>query len=182
MPMESNELLDLNAFQNMVKEICDENNIKMNVISRNWIMMLEKDNIHRFIVGCRFDSNNHGLGMALDDKFATYEVLSHLDIPVAYHEILYSEKNKSKHARGANSIQNVYDFFEKYNHNIVIKINEGSQGKNCYHITKKNQIKRTVNKLFKRHYSLSLCPYYEIKNEYRIIMLDGKKEIMYQKQ
>ena len=178
---ENNELIDLNDFQNMVQEICDENNIKMKVISRNWIMMLEKGDVHRFIVGCRFDSNNHGLGMALDDKFATYEVLHNLNIPIAYHEILYSSKNKAKHAIGANSIQNAYDFFEKYNHNMVIKVNDGSQGKNCYHITKKSDIKKVTKKLFKRHYSLSLCPYYEIKNEYRIIMLDGKKQIMYQK-
>lgn len=176
-----NEFTEINDFQKMIREICDEHNIKMSVISRDWIIMLEKDGITRFIVGCRFDSNKHGLGMVLDDKFATYEALSHLNIPIAYHEILYSEKNKAKHAKGANKIENAYDFFEKYNHNIVIKVNDGSQGKNCFHITSKRSIKRTVNKLFTKHYSLSLCPYYEIKNEYRIIMLDGEVQIMYQK-
>lgn len=171
----------MNNFQSMIKEICDENGINMDIISRDWIIALEKNGIRRFIVGCRFDSNKHGLGQVLDDKFATYEALSLIGLPIAYHEIQYSEKNHAKHAKGNNTIEHAMDFFERFNHNIVIKVNDGSQGKNCYHITNKRQIRPTLHKLFQKHYSLSLCPFYEIKNEYRLIMLDGKPEIVYQK-
>lgn len=171
----------MNRFQLMVKDICEENNIQMDVISRDWIIALEKNGIRRFIVGCRFDSNRHGLGQVLDDKFATYEALTLCNLPITFHQIQYSEKNHASHAIGYNKYEYVYEFFEKYNRNIVIKVNDGSQGNNCYHITNKNQIKRTLNKLFQRHYSLSLCPYYEIKNEYRVIMFDGNAEIVYQK-
>lgn len=171
----------MNEFQTLIKEICDKNEIKMDIISRGWIIALNKDNIHRFIVGCKFDNNSHGLGLALDDKYATYEVLNYAGLPVIPHEIIYSVKNKNSFAIGANSYEYVYDYFEKCNHNIVIKVNDGAQGKNCYHVTNKKEIKKILKKLFKRHFSLSMQPYMEIRNEYRIIMLDKEIMLMYKK-
>lgn len=44
-----------------------------------------------------------------------------------------------------------------------------------------NEIDTILDKLFKTNYSISICPFYEIKNEYRVIMLNGEKKLLYAK-
>ena len=57
----------------IVKEICDELNIKMTITSKDWMTILEKDNQKRFLLGTKFDLNSYALGSIFDDKYATYE-------------------------------------------------------------------------------------------------------------
>ena len=41
-------------FHNLIKEICEKHNIKYNLISNGWVMVLEKNNIKEIIVGYKF--------------------------------------------------------------------------------------------------------------------------------
>ena len=56
--------------------------IKYKLLSKDWIIMLEKDGKTRYICGYKFDLNGHGIGLITDDKFALYEVLKAKGIPV----------------------------------------------------------------------------------------------------
>ena len=67
------------------------------------------------------------------------------------------------------------------NNSIVIKPNEGTCGKNVYHITKLNEIEDALDKIFAENFSISMSPFYNIKHEYRTIMIDGEPEILYSK-
>ena len=60
-------------FHNLIKEICEKHNIKYNLISNGWVMVLEKNNIKEIIVGYKFENNKHAIGKIFDDKNATYE-------------------------------------------------------------------------------------------------------------
>ncbi|MBQ6841115.1 MAG: hypothetical protein IJO63_03250 [Bacilli bacterium] len=171
----------MNTFKDIIKDICDELNIKMTIASKGWMIILEKDNQTRYILGNKFDLNTYALGKTFDDKYATYEMLKNLNLPVTYHEILFSPSNQSEFALDCNSYEYAYNFFERNNCNIVIKANEGGQGKNVFHITSREDIKTTLDELFISNYSVSLCPYYDIKSEYRVIMLDGTPELIYKK-
>ena len=166
-------------FDKLIEEICREQNIKYQYLSKSWIIALEKDNQVKYISGYKFDLNNHALGNILDDKFATYELLKYYDIPVVEHKIIYSSNNKNTYAINCNSIEYVEQYFDLNNKNIVIKPNNSTCGKNVYHIEDRYKIKEILENLFIDNFSLSMCPYYNIKNEYRAIVLNNKCELAY---
>ena len=91
------------AFKEIVKEICDEQNIKYKFLSKDWIIRLEKKGKTRFIRGYKFDLNPHGIGLVIDDKFALYDVLKYKNIPVTEHKIVYNKTNMGEYAKGCNT-------------------------------------------------------------------------------
>lgn len=167
--------------QRIVKQIAIENNLSYEVLSCDLIIKLTKDNKIRYINGYKFGLNDHSLGLILDDKYATYELLNSLNINVCKHHILFKPTNHNAYAKNYNSFDYCYELFLKYNKNVILKVNNGTCGDGVYHITNKKELKKVYNYLLKYNFSISLCPYYEIKNEYRVILLNNEIKIMYAK-
>ncbi len=168
-------------FKEIIEEICKEEKITFKVLSKDWIIMLEKDGKTRFISGYKFDLNPHGIGTVVDDKYALYEVLKDKNIPVIEHKIVYNKTNNLDYALGCNTYEYVKDYFIKNNKHIVIKPNNGTCGRSVYNVTDISQIDDILDNIFINNYSISICPFYNIKNEYRIVMLDGKSCLLYAK-
>lgn len=168
-------------YNDLIKEISKELNIKYKLLSNNWIISLEKDNIIKYITGYKFDLNNHASAMLVDDKYAMYDALNKKNIPVIQHYLLYSKHNKEKYALGKNDPNLAINYFKNHNKDIIIKGNHGTCGNEVYHITNKKDINKTLNKLFKKESSISLCPFYKIDSEYRVIILNNNIELIYEK-
>ncbi len=171
-----------NNFFNIIKEICSEENISFKAISKDWIIILEKNGLTKYISGYKFDLNNHALGILLDDKYATYDLLKEKNFPVISHSIVYSLNNDNDYAIGNNSIEYLEKIFHKYNDDIVLKINGGTCGVNVLHIKKLGELVEKYKSLTNRYNSLSVCPFYNIQNEYRIIVLNNSVELIYKKE
>lgn len=170
-----------NFYHDIIKEICLELGIDCAFFSKDWVIELKKDGKLKFISGYKMDTTGHGFGTLVDDKYAMYDVLSHHNIPIIKHHILYYENNTNDYAIGLNNYAYLKDLFYQYNSNIVIKTNNGSCGLGVYHITDEETLKSLYQRLGKTHRSLSVCPYYDIKNEFRSIVVDGKVELIYKK-
>lgn len=170
-----------NTFKEMIKEICNEDNIKYKFLSKDWVIMLEKNRKTRFVSGYKFDLNSHGIGIITDDKYALYEVLKDKGIPVIEHKIVYNKTNKLDYAIGCNTYEYVKEYFIKNNNHIVIKPNDGTCGNNVFNVTDINDIDGMLDKIFVNNYSISMCPFYTIEHEYRAIMLDGENKLLYVK-
>lgn len=167
--------------QRIIKQIALENDLSYEVLSCDLVIKLTKGNKIRYINGYKFGLNSHSLGLILDDKYATYELLNSLGISVCKHHILFRPTNHNSYAKNYNSFDYCYDLFLKYNKNVILKVNNGTCGDGVYHITTKNKLKKVYNHLLKYNFSISLCPYYDIKNEYRVILLNNEIKIMYGK-
>ena len=76
----------------LIQEICNEEKINYKFLSKDWVIMLEKNNLTKFICGYKFDLNSHGIGQIADDKYALFEVLASKIIPVTKHKIVYNPK------------------------------------------------------------------------------------------
>ena len=170
-----------NNFKKIIEEICSENNIKYNFLSKDWVIMLEKDGKTRFISGYKFDLNSHGIGIIADDKYALYEVLKNKEIKIIEHRIVYNSTNNLDYAIGCNTHEYVKKYFAENNNHIVIKPNQGTCGHNVFNITDINEIDDILDKIFMDNYSISICPFYNIKHEYRAIVLDGDVKLLYAK-
>lgn len=168
-------------FHKIIEEICQELNINYTYLSKEWIIKLTKDNKVKYLAGNKFDLNPHALGLIMDDKYALYDTLKSFNIPVCTHNIFYAPNNTHSYAQGCNTYEEILKLFKLYHNDIVAKINNGSLGMDVYHITDSHTLIKVLDKLFIKNYSISICPYYHIKNEYRLIVLNNKIELIYKK-
>lgn len=153
-------------FNKIIEQICKENNIQYEELSDDWIIKLKKNNQNKFLVGYKFDLNNQATAEICNDKFALYAVLNSEGIPVIKYNILFrNEEGKLKH------------YFEEYNQNVVLKPNNGTCGSNVMHICDYTELEKEYEKLISKCYSVDICPFYEIENEYRVIYLPNKQHI-----
>ena len=170
-----------NYFPRIIKEICNELDINYEFLSKDWIIKLSKDEKIRFISGYKFDLLNHASVICFDDKYATYEVLNSIGASTVKHDIIYRATNKNSYANDCKGLEYLIELFNKYKRNIVLKVNNGTCGIDVYHITNINDLKDKYNLLISKNYSLSVCPFYEIENEYRAIILNGEVKLLYKK-
>ena len=64
---------------------------------------------------------------------------------------------------------------------IVVKPNIGETGKDVFRCYSVKEIEKIVKELLKNNSSISICPYYDIKNEYRVFYLRGEVLLIYKK-
>lgn len=168
-------------FYKIINEISEEEGIKCKYLSKNWVTMLEKQGKIKFICGYKFGFNDHALGEIIDDKYALYCVLKDNNIPVIKHKIVYNYSNKNEYAKNNNTYLEIKKYFYKNNENVVLKPNSGTCGNDVYHIKNESELKEKTSELLNRYFSISICPYYEISSEYRVIVLNDEAVLVYEK-
>lgn len=169
------------TYNQILDEICQEEQIQIDWLSDNWLGVLERAGQRRYILGHKFDLNPAVSELVADDKYATFEILYKDNIPVIEHQMVYEASNKQPYVHGRNSVEYVTRFFQENGKHIVIKPNNGQCGNNVYQITAPEQIAPALKKVLHQAMSGSLCPFYHIQHEYRLILLDGEERLSYQK-
>ena len=168
------------TFHRLMRELCTEMNIKMEKLSYGWILQLTKDGKVRHITGTRFDLNPEATGDIACDKYATYEVLKSQNVPVIEHVMIFNPVTRSNYVT-ENGI-GLTALMEFLKHNcLVVKPNSGCEGQGVFlcHTMKETEI--AIQKLFKSNGSISICPYYDIRTEYRTFYLNGEVLLIYGK-
>ena len=164
-------------FHDLIKEICEEEEIDLEILSGNYLLMLTKGNIQKYIWGHKFPLNSHSVGEILDDKYALYCVLNANNIPVIEHHILWNNHSKL----GSETDTLLVKYFNEFNNKVVIKPNNGSKGIGVSLVKSLEDAQKVCQNLFIKNYSVSITPFYVIENEYRVIVLDNKVELVYAK-
>lgn len=167
-------------FHVLMQELCSEMEIKMEVLSYGWILQLSKGEKVRHIAGTRFDINPEATGNIACDKYATYEVLKSQNIPVIEHIMMFNPANRGDYISDEGTWTIALETFKKYG-KLVVKPNNGSEGSGVSLCNTMKEVENSVEKLFKSHGSISLCPYYDIKTEYRTFYLNGEVYLIYGK-
>ena len=164
----------------LIYEICKELNIKIEELSYGWIYKLTKDGKIRYIGRKSFDINNVESSIIASDKYATYEVLKSQNIPIIEHKIIFDPEKRKDYMSKEEIIQIISSEFMK-NGKIVVKPNTGETGKDVFRCCSIKEIEKIVKELLKNNSSISICPYYDIKNEYRVFYLKGEVLLIYKK-
>lgn len=158
-------------FNELIKEIGKELDIKVTLLSDNWLKVLEKDNKIKTITGYKFPLNDHALGNILDDKGLFYDLMIYKNYPIIEHKVIFKNTKEEE----------IINYFNSHQKQIVVKGNIGTCGKEVYLIDNQKQLFEVISELFQSQYSISLCPYYHILYEYRAIILDNEVELIYGK-
>lgn len=161
----------MKQIHHMIEDICKKKNIAYSLVSKDWIMVLKKHNQIRYIVGYKFDLNDHAVGQICDDKYAFYDVLKEFSLPLVEHYIIFQKYN----------VEEILDYAKKYQYQIVVKSNTGTCGKDMYFVTNEKTLVSTIEQLLRKKFSISLSPYYDIRTEYRCVILNGESVLFYGK-
>ena len=161
----------MNTFHEIIKKIGKELGIKVTFLSDNWTIVLEKDGKVHYITGYQFDLNHHAIGNIMDDKGLFFDLLKYNNIPIIEQYVIFSDYDKNK----------VIKYFNNHNKEIIVKANISNAGKEVFKVNDEKNLFDIIDKLFKKQYSISLCPYYEIKNEYRVIILNNVIRVIFGK-
>lgn len=168
-------------FYKIINEICEEKNIKQNLLSYGWIRELKKENKSHYIIRYQFDLNSAISYKIAGDKFATYDVLKSNSVPTIEHKMIFNPKTRSIYYENK-FIEEAKALLLKNNNRVVIKANDSFEGRDVYFCTTGEEIENTVKKLFEeKNPTLSACPYIEIDFEYRAIYLYGEILYVYKK-
>lgn len=164
-------MIFINNVQKIIKEICDEKGISFKLVSDNWIGILEKEDKIKYIVGYKFPLNDQAAGRICDDKYAVYEVMKNYNVPTAEHFIVFDDYDRSK----------IVEYCKKYGFDMVVKNNQGTCGNDMYHTVNEEDLFDKLDKILVKNHSVSLSPFYDIKTEYRMIVLNDEVELVYGK-
>jgi len=163
----------------IIKDICEKNDINIESFSYDWIFKLRKNNMINYIIGYQFGLNAGSVQTICTDKSALSDILIYGNIPTVEHYFFMSPINQ-KYVSPKGNWKEISALLEKHKE-IVCKTNNGTGGKNIYHVTNEFELEKAVFKIFKKSRSMAISPYYDIENEYRLIVLNGKIKLVYSK-
>ena len=170
----------VNHFYNILSEVCKEEGIKEEKLSFDWITKLTKGDKVHYAVRNQFDINSSTSTLIAGDKYATYSVLRNHEIPICEHQIVFNPKLREDYY-DENFIIGI-KMLLKENRFIVIKGNNSYGGREVFKVSSFDDAINVIHKLFNENVSsVSVCPYMDLKNEYRCIYLDGEILLMYEK-
>jgi len=172
-----------NSKRNLVRivyDIANDHDISIASFSYDWILKLSKNNIHKHIFGYNFELNSATSKMIAGDKSATSDLLQAANIPTVEHT-LFLNPDMEKYVGSVGNWQQILNYFHKNNQHIVCKPVDGTGGNDVFLVKTTTQLEQAIHVLFSKYRSICLSPFYEIKKEYRAVMLDGDVELLYQK-
>lgn len=165
--------------EKIIKEYCVETGTKFTLGADGWMFTLEKNGKRTFVMGYKFGLNNTTSSQLCDDKSALSVVLDEIGFPCVLHHYIESPNAYSRSQR------QIYDDLEKmlktYGE-LVIKPNVGSGGKKVFRCKTEAELHDLVDNNLSPKQPLGVCKFERVKNEYRVICLNGQVKLVYRKQ
>ena len=163
-----------------IKEVCRQENIAVQSLSKDYIIRLTKGNQTRNIAGPYWDINSAASDRIACDKFGCYTVLNGAEIPAIPHQLFFNPTRRGEWIGENGSWTRILEYFRTHGE-VVAKNNEGWGGLDVYHCTTALELEKAVSKIFQHQPNVTLSPFKDIKTEYRIFYLNGKTPFAYGK-
>jgi len=173
--------MDERILLQIVEEICKEEEISMKTYSFGYIMELEKNGKHKYIVGSKFDVNTLATGMVMNDKAATYEILNSNNVKAVKHKIIFNPVTREKYVSDKGIFSEIFDYFYSHDEKIVIKTKDGSEGREVFVCDNIKRLEKKVFEILDKNDDLCLSPFYDIKKEYRTFCIGTECLLTYVK-
>ncbi len=166
----------------LIDQICAKLGISVQHISNDYLSVLSEGDEERHIWGFKFDLNTAASALVADDKFATFDLLNAHQIPVVEHRLIYPDSNLASYAQNFRGSDYAQRIFEQFSNHVVIKRNHGSLGLGVVEAKTPAELRSALREVFRQDDSASICPFYDIKKEYRVIILDGEVQLAFAKE
>ncbi len=164
----------------LVTELARERGITVHALSHGWILLLQKNGRVRRIFGYDFDLNDAVAQMLAKDKSAAALLLQFHNVPCVEHH-LFLRADIEAYAPEKGNWRGLLALAEAYNFHLVCKPNTGTSGQDVYRVRNPRELEWAVQRLFQQYKAIAVAPYYDIPHEYRLIVLDGRVLLAYEK-
>lgn len=155
----------------IVAAYCRRVGLGFRAFSDDWVLRLDKDGRICWIVGSKFDLNGSAAGEVAQDKVATAAALNAAGIAAVPHYLVRSLPLETIHA------PELYRALG--DRAVVAKPLQGTAGRD---VTKFVNVEAALSMIrTSGEPAWALSPYYDLQAEYRMIMLDGKVQLAYEK-
>jgi glutathione synthase/RimK-type ligase-like ATP-grasp enzyme len=144
--------------------------ISCEAMSQNWLLRLQRNDTIRWAVGYQFDLNTAGANAVAQDKVATYLALKRSGLPVVQHVLVRSMPNEPVP---------VHHLRELFDGPFVIKPLNASGGRGVQLVAGADKAAEVIRASDVAAWAAS--PFCDISTEYRVMLLDGKVLLAYQK-
>lgn len=166
-------------FTRLLEDICKEEGITMDSFSYFWAHRLKKEDQVRYIVGYQFPLNLSSVKEICQDKVLTYGILHDNKIPAVLHVFLPNNISSTGITKEDNdeAARMMLDVFKT----VVVKDNSGTGGSKVFKASTMEEVQEALETIYVSTYSACISPYYEIENEYRVILLDLEEQLVIRK-
>lgn len=165
-------------FVDQVNSICRLENIKVEWLSHFWIARLERSSVHRYLTGYAFPVNPADAVAVARDKVATFEVLASAGVPVVPHWALHFPPLPVTPA----SLEHLADYaIELHPLPLVVKPVAGSTGRDVHRAESRTELLGHLDQLSSHYHTAAISPLVSKAEEFRVITLDSKPEIIFRK-
>ena len=163
-----------------IREVCQQENITVQSLSKDYILRLTKNNQTRNIAGPYWDINSAASDRIVCDKFGCYAVLNEAGIAAIPHQLFFNPMRRSEWVGEGGTWAQILEYFHLHGE-VVAKNNEGWGGLDVYYCNTALELEKAVLKIFQNQPNVALSPFQNIKNEYRVFYLNGKTPFAYGK-
>lgn len=165
----------------IIRDICTEETIHFESFSSDYILKLEKNNRTMYIFGNKFPNNSAAIEQICNDKSALSDILKCYNIPHVEHLYFGSPALEDDYP-SSGSWKKMQSLLKTHGKDgLVCKPNRGTGGRNVYRVQNSKELEYAVWKIFNSTNSLCISPYYEIQNEYRVLMVGDEVQYIFKK-
>jgi len=171
----------MNIRNELINEICKEKGIQVEYLSQKYILRLTKNGKPRHIFGPYWDMNHAAADRLACDKCGCYTILNNCSVPAIEHKLFFNPLQRAYLLAHEGTMQNALAYLEANNQQVVVKPNQGAQGKDVYYCDSPMTLEHAIQTIFMTEPDVALCPYHEIYTEYRVFYLNGRAHYYYGK-
>lgn len=168
-------------FIQIMKQLSNELHFSLEFLSYDWIIRVRHKELVRHIIGYDWELNSSTAQLIAKDKSACYELLKSNQISSVEHKLFLSPHFQS-YISGRGNWLSLIKYAETNQYPLICKSNMGTGGNEVFKVTNQVELEHYVHLLFSKHRGICLSPFYDIKNEYRVILLFGEAYLVYVKQ
>jgi len=151
-----------------IKDICERRGIDFTTLSDDWLLELSKDGTTKRVLGYNFSVNDAVAAGIAKDKVATHILLNHSGVPSVPHVLLRPKVSDEQ--------KQAIELWDK----IVVKPLDGSGGHGVRLFTDAEEAIQWIESTDIPAWAAA--PWMDIVREIRLVLLDQKPLIVYEKQ
>ncbi|SDI02680.1 ATP-grasp domain-containing protein [Alteribacillus bidgolensis] len=166
-------------YLSMIQQSVAHDGITFEEITPDYLYKVKKGEKSFLMNDLEMGLNTSSSAKLAASKSGTYDVLASHDIKAIEHVFLL---NKHSRFQASDPFQPAEDLFFTFNEKVVVKPDNGAQGKNVFKIDNLEKLKETLDYLFSLHVNVAVSPFYSSTFEYRVVTLYGTPKLFLKKE
>lgn len=162
-----------------IQRYCAEHAIALDIRADGWLLVLDQPARRHLIFGYDLGLNSAVAHRVASDKAATAELLTLSGVPAVPHTFVIAPAFSGSKEPPWPAM---FELLDAHPQGLVVKPNEGTSGRFVTRVSQRDQLVHAVTGLFAASLSVAISPLLDIRDEVRVVLLDGLPLLVYRKE